>query len=270
MARKKKSKRKKSRSRGAARRSPSALPVELDDLEMMASLARLLDEAPPGAAETLLDGLGRAFAASNPPGRPGSPAALDELLGALALADDEAPPDLIDLERLRRLPGFEDLPDMLALDDDELEEEELALGPGQPDRCSPPIRLRLGGGVGQDPCGVLGVQPSASAEDVRVAFRQILASTGAEQAPDIAVQLNEARSLLLAPDRVVERLVGEVSVPDPDAWGLDRGAPRASEVSAMSSPARMAAQLLLYASVEEELLQEAGAGFKAAQQPLFG
>ena len=134
-----------------------------------------------------------------------------------------------------------------------LEGEPAPLEPAHPDRCSPPIRLRPGGGAAPDPWATLGLSPGASDQEIREAYRRSLEAAPPEEDRVRASRLNDARSLLLDPERVVERHLGEVRLPDPDAWGLRRG-DDAEPAGAMPSAARMAAQLLLYALVEEELL----------------
>ena len=239
MARWKKRKKKgKRRPSPAPRSAPALPPLELDPAAMLSHLAELLKDAPPGTLEALLGEVGEGLAGS--------------LL-----------PD----------PGFFEDPFDDALDEPPLHEEAEEIEPASPERCAPPLRLRVGGGVAPDPYATLGLAPGASPDAVRGAFRRLLGAAPPEDAQDVAERLNDARSLLLDPERVVERVLGEVRVPDPDAWGLQRGEASPDEASAMTSPARMAAQLLLYALVEEELLDEprrpSKARVRGSQQPLF-
>ena len=167
----------------------------------------------------------------------------------------------VDLEALGTLgqlaeaigPGFDPSEVFESLEAEALEDDLPPLEPAFPERCSPPVRLRPGGGAAPDPWATLGLPRGASEQEIRTAYRRSLAVVPPEEDRERASRLNDARSLLLDPERVVERQLGEVRVPDPDAWGL-RQRVAAEPTGAMPSSARMMAQLLLYALVEEELL----------------
>ena len=217
MARRKASKKRKKAS-GRRDRPPARrapiLDPEVDPAELLGPLAELFGTMPPGALAGLMEELG----------------------GAAASGFD--PFDVID-----------------ELIDPEVDEDDVpSLVPAFPENCSPPIRLRPGGGSAQDPWATLGLEPGADEQQVRAAYRRALEATPPEEDRERAARLNDARSLLLDPERICERILGEVCVPDPDAWGVRRGG-EVEPTGAMPAPARMAAQLLLYAVVEEELLE---------------
>lgn len=217
MARKKPSKKRKKASGRRGRGPARRAPIldpEINPANLLGPLAELFGTMPPGALAGLMEELAEA--------------------GASGLDPFDVIDELIDTEV-----GENDVPPLV---------------PAFPENCSPPIRLRLGGGTTQDPWATLGLERGADEQQVRAAYRRALEATPPEEDREQAARLNDARSLLLDPERICERLLGEVHVPDPDAWGVRRGG-EMEPTGAMPAPARMAAQLLLYAVVEEELLE---------------
>lgn len=239
MARKKKKKSNKRRSRPASPPGPRP-PQALDPLDMLRGLAGLVGRDDKTILEALLKQVGPELLEAGAPEPGGAEEALLDHLrtraGALGLPD----PDF-----------FEDSFDPL---DDEAGADELE--PEFPERCFPPIQIRIGGADASDPYATLGLAPGSSRDEVLAAFRSGLVHASPEDAPEIAAQFNDARALLLDHDRVFERLLGEIRVPDPDGWNLDRGRPAPEPIGPMAPEARMAAQLLLYALVEEQAIDD--------------
>jgi hypothetical protein len=101
-----------------------------------------------------------------------------------------------------------------------------------------------------DPWETLGVGRGASRDEILAAWRGGLHSGDA----DATRRAREARDRLLDPRQVLIRELGEVSLPDPEAWGLSGEIPEVpNPIPAWS---RLAGQLVLHALVEAELWEE--------------
>lgn len=110
-----------------------------------------------------------------------------------------------------------------------------------------------------DPHAALGLDPDAapSAEEVRNAFRHCLSAISPEQDPQRARELIEARDFLLDPGQELDRMLGDLRVPDPKHF-LPKYVPRAQSASSkpvvgMSSRTRLVALMALYAILEQEI-----------------
>lgn len=121
--------------------------------------------------------------------------------------------------------------------------------------CLPKICVDEQGHLVEDPRVLLGLPAGPLTEAaVREAWRAKLLLHPPEQDPEGARRLREARDRLLTPERVVERLLGELYVPDPAAYGFAAGAPAPAADARLDALARLSGQALLYALVEDALL----------------
>lgn len=141
-------------------------------------------------------------------------------------------------------------------------EEAMLLDPPGLERCGPPICIDATGCRVPDPYAVLGLEASRgeslSEEEIRAAYRQRLLDHPPEQNPEVARRLVAARDRMLDPERVIEREIGVLHPPDPEAWGLL--APAKSDVRAsrrLDALGRLMGQLVLYTLVEDEVLRPA-------------
>ncbi len=132
----------------------------------------------------------------------------------------------------------------------------------RPDSSLEPIHLNRQAEVISDPRALLDLSSDAPAS-VRAAYRSRLLECPPEADPERARLLREARDRLLSADRVIERLLGEVRVPDPAAWKLTRDESEPAE--GVESHARLVAQALLYALLEDEMISPS----QPQQTPLF-
>lgn len=113
----------------------------------------------------------------------------------------------------------------------------------------PPVFLDGSGRTVPDPHAVLGLPPETTdSETIRQAWLEGLRAHPPEANPERAEALRAARDRLLSPDRVIERQLGRIDLPDPEALGL--GTPEAPRVSGLD---RALAQLVLHAIAEAEL-----------------
>lgn len=140
---------------------------------------------------------------------------------------------------------------------------DLPLVPPSPERCLPPVHVDRSGQAVPDPRALLGLPADGPLDPagVQEAYREQLLEHPPEADPRGARQLREARDRLLDPDRFLERTLGILHVPDPDAWDLPR--PGYADPSSPSDPqgqltpeARLLGQAALYTLVEEALWNE--------------
>jgi hypothetical protein len=125
-----------------------------------------------------------------------------------------------------------------------------SLDPPEPQRCFSPIDLDATGKPVPDPHVELGIPDTATAEQILTAFCARLLEHPPERDPEGARQLLAARERLLGPDRVLERALGVLHVPDPDAFGLPDATPIHPRLDV---EARLVGQLALYALLEATL-----------------
>ena len=127
----------------------------------------------------------------------------------------------------------------------------LALEPADPSLCYPPVYISAEGRVVPDPLALLGIE-EADPEAVHRAWREQLLLHPPEQNPERAAALTAARERLLDPEALVERELGVLHVPNPEAFGLGADEEPIDRKAAVRS--RLMAQAALYAMVEEALL----------------
>lgn len=107
-----------------------------------------------------------------------------------------------------------------------------------------------------DPHKVLGIDPEErDAATIRRAWRDTLLAHPPESDPHGAREAREARDRLLDPTRVLERELGTLQVPDPDAWGLPDLRPERTRPG-VTPDARLLGQAVLYTVLEEALWTE--------------
>ena len=125
-------------------------------------------------------------------------------------------------------------------------------------RDTPPIHVEHGLRRVPDPYLELGLEPDGAhtTEDVQAAWRRAIERHPPEREPEIARALTTARDRLLAPDKVIERRLGVLYPPDPEAYGLPTEAGPRTSSDRLSSRTRLLGQLVLYALLEEELSGE--------------
>jgi hypothetical protein len=121
------------------------------------------------------------------------------------------------------------------------------LDPPAPQRCLPAIVIDATGKVLADPYAALGVPRDADEETVLAAWRAKIVQCPPERDPEGARRLLEARERLLDSRRVIERELGALHVPDPQAFGLPGPAGPGDTLSAQE---RLVGQLALYALLE--------------------
>jgi hypothetical protein len=124
------------------------------------------------------------------------------------------------------------------------------IDPPEPQRCLPPVTLDATGKAVRDPRVELGVARDADEPAIAAAWRARIVECPPERDPEGARRLLEARERLLDPDKVIERELGTLHVPDPREFGLV-GSDAGVRLSARD---RLVGQLALYA-----LLEAAGA-----------
>lgn len=121
------------------------------------------------------------------------------------------------------------------------------LDPGDPQRCFPAIHVDRAGRVVGDPHVVLDVPVGADEETVRAAWRAKILDRPPERDPEGARRLLDARERLLDPNRILERELGVLHVPMPEAFGLP---PTKSTAERLPAHDRLVGQLALYALLE--------------------
>lgn len=124
-----------------------------------------------------------------------------------------------------------------------------SLEPPEPQRCFPPLVLDASGEPVPDPHVALGVPRDADEPAILAAWQ----ARSRECAPEDAPRLLAARDRLLDPERVIERELGVLHVPDPVAFGLPTTAPT-GQVLALQD--RLIGQLALYALLEATLARD--------------
>jgi hypothetical protein len=129
--------------------------------------------------------------------------------------------------------------------------DELGLHP--PTDNSRPVHVDADGRALPDPHAELGLSPGErDPNTIRAAWRQTMLDRPPESDPEGARAAREARDRLLDPTRILERELGLLHVPDPDAWDLPDL--RGEAVRARLSPeSRLLGQAVLYAMLEEHL-----------------
>ncbi len=142
---------------------------------------------------------------------------------------------------------------------DELPDPVLDFEPPRSDCLKQPLFVDARGRKVPDPYQRLQVEyrpGGVDPEEVRQAYKRQLLAHPPERDPLAAVELREARDRLLDPERVLERELGILHVPDAEAWELPdwRGLP--DDPNVLSSDDRLMGQLVLYALLEEVLLEE--------------
>lgn len=130
------------------------------------------------------------------------------------------------------------------------------LDPPDPGRCFPVVFLRQGGQLAEDPREVLGLADDTSEEAINAAWRRKILAHPPERDPEGARRLQEARERLLDPERVIERTLGAVQVPNPEAFGLPP-AENPETVDMISPLNRALSQLALYALIEDFIRADA-------------
>jgi hypothetical protein len=126
------------------------------------------------------------------------------------------------------------------------------LRPPALDRASAPIYVAADGTVVPDSHVLLGLNHEVTdPERVREAFRVAILARPPERDPRGAEQLREARDRLTLPDRLLDRELGVLYVPEPEAWGLP--SPLPEQPGVLRPEARLLGQLALYCLVEEAL-----------------
>ena len=123
-----------------------------------------------------------------------------------------------------------------------------------PSHCHPPIHVTADRTVTADPFTVLGLPPGASPEAIQAAWRDAMLAYPPEQHPDKATALRQARDRLLDPERFIERELGVLHIPRPEAFGLSAPTTAPEKLDALG---RLLGQAALYALVEEALWGEA-------------
>lgn len=121
------------------------------------------------------------------------------------------------------------------------------LDPGDPRRCFPAIHVDLAGRVVDDPRATLDVPVGADEDTIRAAWRAKLLDRPPERDPEGARRLLDARERLLDPKRILERELGVLHVPMPEAFGLP---PTKSTTERLPAHDRLVGQLALYALLE--------------------
>ena len=156
----------------------------------------------------------------------------------------------------------------LAISDEAPIQPDLPLRPPAPERAWPPVFVAADGTAVPDSHALLGLAPEVTAPDaVREAFRVAILATPPERDPAGAERLREARDRLILPDRLLDRELGVLHVPSPEAWGLPSPLPEPPGV--LRPEARLLGQLALYTLVEEALWTDGlGALFRDAIEAL--
>ncbi len=116
--------------------------------------------------------------------------------------------------------------------------------------CYPPVFVSADRSVVADPLALLGLSSDPTPEAVREAWREAMLSHPPEQHPEKAAALRKARDRLLDPERLIERELGVLHVPRPEAFGLPADVEDDDHLDALG---RLMGQAMLYALVEEEL-----------------
>ncbi len=124
----------------------------------------------------------------------------------------------------------------------------------QQTHCHPPIHVGADRTIVADPFTVLGLPPGATPEAIQTAWRNAMLEYPPEQHPDKATTLRQARDRLLAPERFIERELGVLHVPRPEAFNLSVSTEAPEKLDALG---RLLGQAALYALVEEALWGEA-------------
>lgn len=142
------------------------------------------------------------------------------------------------------------------------------LRPPALERAGRPIYVAADGTVVPDSHALLDLSPDITdPERVREAFRVAILARPPERDPRGAEQLREARDRLTLPDRLLDRELGVLYVPEPDAWGLPAPLPEPADM--LRPEARLLGQLALYTLVEEALWTHGlGARFAATIEAL--
>lgn len=138
----------------------------------------------------------------------------------------------------------------------------------RPERLAPGVFLDRRGAPLPDPFATLGLARTATRAQVEEAWRQEVRRHPPEADPDGFRQVQEARSLLLDPARVVERRALFVRPPDPVAWKLPVELPEEEGPAPdlLAEDARILAQLVVHALIEEEVVGD----HEAAGKQLVG
>jgi len=134
------------------------------------------------------------------------------------------------------------------------------LGPCRKQRCLPPLHVDRHGRPVPDPWQSLGLQPrdgSVPHDEVRAAYRQRLLAAPPESDPQRARLLREARDRLCDPRQVLDRELGVLHLPDPQAWDLPGEDESSAEDGLLPAADRIVGQLFLYALLEDRLGQHA-------------
>ncbi len=139
---------------------------------------------------------------------------------------------------------------------------DLPLDPVARERAVAVVHVTGDGRVVPDPWATLGLPHGTLDEQaIQAAWRAALLAHPPESDPDGAERVRAARARLLDPGLAVERELGQLAVPDPDAWGL----PDPDAREGIRPEARLLALNVLYTLVEEALwTQGLGEVFEAA------
>ena len=124
------------------------------------------------------------------------------------------------------------------------------LSPEAPEaRLGPPHRLTLERGLLGDPHALLEVSPGAAPEAVGEAWRTRVRDCPPERDQARFLQLRAARDHLLEAERVGERELLSLRVPDAAAWGLPERS--AAGENRLDPEARLVGELLFRLLLEE-------------------
>lgn len=128
----------------------------------------------------------------------------------------------------------------------------------RPDLCRPPVHVAPDLSVVDDPLELLGLseREASDPERVRAAAKEALRAHPPERESELARRIREARDRLLDPDRVAERRLGVLRVPDPTGFGLpelEASKREEEDPHRLPAPARLLGQLAAYALLEDEL-----------------
>ena len=137
-----------------------------------------------------------------------------------------------------------------------------ARAPGVPEMW-PTVHVTAAREIIPDPRETLGLPTDRvpSPEQVQAAWKAAILENPPEHSPDLARDLRAARERLIAPERFIERELGALSVPRPEAFGLlAPSAAAAAPAPKMDALGRLMGQMLLYTLVEEELWSRAPRG----------
>lgn len=130
----------------------------------------------------------------------------------------------------------------------------LPLIPPSPHSCLPPVFIDARGAV-PDPWATLDLPTGTlDPEGVRAAFLTAVQARPPEADPRGAQRLREARDRLIEPERLLDRELGVLHLPDPAAHALPP--PVANAAGPLPPEARLIGQLALYTLVEEALWTE--------------